>query len=66
MKKPPPGWDDLRDDAGHLYGRIDSKRLLLEVSHNKRTATFDLRAYIRKSLLTDPDATPAKVKDDGE
>jgi hypothetical protein len=39
-------WQELRDDAGRLYARLDERRLLLEVSYHRERVTFDLRDYM--------------------
>jgi len=41
-------WTDLRDERGRLYGRVDSSRFLLEIRRNQKTATFDLRDYLKR------------------
>lgn len=47
--QPDPNWRDLRNAKGRLFGRIDERRLILEIKRNDRdeTAHFDLRQYIK-------------------
>ncbi len=35
---PQPDWAELRDDSGHLYGRVQPDEWLLEVQRNWRMA----------------------------
>jgi hypothetical protein len=39
-------WQELRDERGRLYARLDERRLLLEVSYHRERVTFDLRDYL--------------------
>jgi hypothetical protein len=41
-KSQPSPWRDLRDDAGHLYGRINRRESLLELKKNRRTVYLNL------------------------
>lgn len=42
-------WTDLRDENGKLCGRLDARRLVLEIkrSDRKQVAQFDLAAILR-------------------
>lgn len=39
-------WLELRDDRGRLMAKLEPRRLLLEVRHDGRGATFDLWDYL--------------------
>ena len=39
----PPLWKELRDERGHLYGRINQREWLIELKRQQRVVRFDLR-----------------------
>ena len=42
----PTEWAELRDDNGHLYGRVQPDEWLLEIRRNGRVAVFRLSDYL--------------------
>ena len=41
-------WTELRDDSGHLYGRVQRDEWLLEIRRNGRVMVFWLGDYLRQ------------------
>jgi hypothetical protein len=47
---PDATWIELRDHAGHLWGRLDPHSLHLELARSRRMAVFDLAATCDRGM----------------